>query len=75
MKKNRIIFMVCFILSIILIVAGFIVPPTGIVDGSVLVAVGELFGFGTLYELPTIIKNGKITLKKGDAEIEIDPEQ
>lgn len=31
--------------SIALIVAGFCVPPTGVVDGSVLIAVGELMLF------------------------------
>lgn len=74
MKKHNTIFWICFITSTVLIVAGFLLPPMGIIDSSVLLGVGELFAFGTLYELPNIIKNGKITLKKGDTEIEVDPE-
>lgn len=34
--------------SIALITAGFIVPPTGVIDGSVLVGVGEIFAFAAL---------------------------
>lgn len=36
-----------------LIVASFIVPPTGIIEPSVLAAVGEIFGFAAL---GTVIK-------------------
>lgn len=36
---------VSLVASIALIVAGFCVPPTGVVDGSVLIAVGELMLF------------------------------
>lgn len=32
------------IAALLLIVAGFIVPPTGIIDRSILIAVGELNG-------------------------------
>ena len=38
-------FMVCLITSIALITAGFMVPPMGVIDGSVLTAVGELLAF------------------------------
>jgi hypothetical protein len=34
--------------AMILIVAGFIVPPMGIIDGSVLTAVGEIFAFAAV---------------------------
>ena len=43
LENNR--FFIFFsIATLILIVAGFIVPPTGVVDSSVLIAVGELNG-------------------------------
>lgn len=45
---SKIIFWVTFGVSAALIVVGFIIPPTGIIDGSVLTAVGELFAFATL---------------------------
>lgn len=51
-------FWVCLSLSIILIVAGFCVPPTGKIDGSVLKAVGELFGFATLEVIHNAIRKG-----------------
>lgn len=51
-------FWVCLSLSIALIVAGFLVPPTGKIDGSVLTAVGELFGFATLETVHHAIKKG-----------------
>ena len=38
--KKTIPFWICLIVSIGLIVAGFCVPPMGIIDGSVLTAVG-----------------------------------
>ena len=47
-----------------LIVASFIVPPMGIIDGSVLGAVGEIFGFAAL---GTVIK----AIDKGvDAQVQ-----
>lgn len=51
-------FWVCLIVSIALIVSGFLVPPTGEIDGSVLKAVGELLGFATLYVAFIAMKKG-----------------
>ena len=72
MKAKRTIpFWICLIVSIGLIVAGFCVPPMGIIDGSVLTAVGILFGFATLAQIPVIIElAGYVTLTKGDMTIE-----
>ena len=62
-------------ISLLLIVGGFLLPPMGIIDGSVLTAVGELLMFGILAQLPAIInaaKNGKsIKLTKGDFTAEV----
>lgn len=49
-KKRRcrmctVVFAACFVLSVALIVGGFFVPPMGVIDGSVLTAVGELIVF------------------------------
>lgn len=41
-------FWICLVTSVALIIASFFVPPMGVIDGSVLAAVGELFGFGAL---------------------------
>ena len=45
-------------LSLILIVASFILPPTGVIDPSVIGAVGEIAGFGALWELHIAIRKG-----------------
>lgn len=44
--------------AIALIVASFIVPPMGVIDNSVLAAVGELFGFGALWQVTKAIDKG-----------------
>ena len=69
--KKTIPFWICLIVSIGLIVAGFCVPPMGIIDGSVLTAVGILFGFASLAQVPVIIEvAGYVRMTKGDTTIE-----
>ena len=62
-------------ISIALIVGGFLLPPTGIIDGSVLTAVGELLMFGLIAQIPRIldaVRNGKsFKFQKGDSSVEI----
>ena len=70
--RNRIEFWVCLITSIGLFVGGFFVPPTGVIDGSVLTAVGMLLGFAVLAQLPHIIGMSKsVKLTHGDTAIEV----
>lgn len=65
-------FWVCLSISIALVVAGFLVPPTGQIDGSVLTAVGELFGFATLEVVLIAIRKGvDATLRHGKTEVAI----
>lgn len=65
-------FWVCLSISIALVVAGFLVPPTGEIDGSVLTAVGELFGFATLEVVLIAIRKGvDATLRHGKTEVAI----
>ena len=43
MKKNRfskVTFIICLSVSVAMIVGGFFVPPLGVIDGSVITAVG-----------------------------------
>ena len=64
-------FHVTFVLSVALIVGGFFCPPMGVIDGSVLTAVGLLLMFATVDKIPEAIKAGKsIKLQKGDLTIE-----
>ena len=62
-------------ISLLLIVGGFLLPPMGIIDGSVLTAVGELLMFGALAQVPALIsaaKNGNsVKISKGDFSAEV----
>ena len=51
-------FWVCLCFSIGLIVAGFCTPPLAKIDGSILTAVGELFGFAALWTVWHAILKG-----------------
>lgn len=65
-------FWVCLCISICLLIASFILPPTGVIDPSVLAGVGELFAFGSLGTVIYAIKNGtsaKVT--HGDTTLEV----
>ena len=67
------VFHITFVLSVVLIVSGFLIPPTGIIDGSVLTAVGELLMFSVIAMFPEAIKAGKsVKIQKGDSRIEIE---
>lgn len=65
-------FVVCLAVSITLIVAGFILPPVGVIDGSVLTAVGELVLFPALaYGYKAIELGMDVKFEKGDASVTI----
>lgn len=64
---------VSFILSIALIVGGFLTPPIGVIDGSVLTAVGELLMFAVVGKIPEAVKAGRaVKIQKGDFTAEIE---
>lgn len=70
---NKKAFWICLITSIVLLVAAFIVPPTAIIDSSIIAAVGELAGFATLAVVMEGINKGvDLKMKKGDIEVEMD---
>ena len=54
-----------------LIVTSFILPPTGIIDNSVLKAVGEILIFPVVWMIPDAIRAGR-TIKYKDLEISSD---
>lgn len=67
---------ICFLISIILTITGFFLPPTGVIDNSVLLAIGELGIFSTFTRIPDFIekiKDGKsIEVRKGDTSIKVE---
>lgn len=69
------IFYTTLVLSILLLVVGFLSPPMGVIDSSVLTAVGLLLTFATLAQLPqllkTITQGRTIRLTKGDMTAEV----
>lgn len=69
------VFYLNLIISIALIVGGFFVPPLGIIDGSVLTAVGLLLMFAVIAQIPKImdaVRSGKsIKLQKGDFSVDV----
>ncbi len=69
---EKISFTLCLLVSISLIVGGFLVPPTGIIDGSVLKAVGMLILFAVIDMIPKILTAEKnIKISKGDISIDV----
>ncbi len=65
-------FWVCLITSICLLIASFIAPPPGEIAHSVLIAIAELFSFGSLGAIyKAIDKNQSASIKKGDIELTI----
>jgi len=66
------IFYITLTVSIVLILGGFVCPPIGIIDGSVLTAVGELLFFPLIAKLPEAIKAGRsIKIRNGSFEAEV----
>ena len=69
---SRFTFAICFFVSVGLVVGGFFVPPMGVIDGSVLTAVGELLLFPTLlYGFRALELGCKVKFQKGETSIEV----
>ena len=75
-QLKALMFRISFVLSVLLIVGGFFCPPIGVIDGSVLTAVGLLLMFSIVGKLPEAIKAGKsVKIQKGDFVAEVGVEQ
>ena len=71
-KPNKIAFWICLAISTTLLVASFIIPPTGVIDPSVLRGVGEIFAFSILYVVIEALNRGTdVTLQKGDVNLHL----
>ena len=65
-------FIICFAVSVILIITGFILPPQGEIDGSVLTACGILFAFATLETVHIAIRKGvDAKVRHGQTELTV----
>ena len=75
-KFHKRIFLICVVVSIILILVSFVTPPAWIIDGSVLAATGELFAFAALAEVAAAIERGhSASISHGNTTIEIRKEE
>ena len=60
------------ITSILLILGAFFVPPMAIIDSSVLAAVGELAGFGAIWQVSKAIDRGvDASFKRNETELQL----
>ena len=67
-----VVFFITFGVAIALIIGGFFVPPMGVIDGSVLTAVGELIVFPALaFGMRAVELGYDLRLQKGDASMEL----
>lgn len=70
--KFKIVAILLTAVAVALIIGSFFVPPTGVIDGSVLAGAGELFAFAALFFAWEAVDRGidaKIT--HGNTEIEL----
>ena len=74
MRQSRVTKIIIFVfsfLAISLLIASFFVPPTGVIDGSVLAGCGEIFGFSALLTGLFAIEQGTdFKLTHGNTTIE-----
>lgn len=63
------VFVICLFFTIALLVAGFFVPPRGVIDGSVLTAAGILFAFATLAQVPSMVRHRAVELRHGKTSL------
>ena len=74
--ENNKFFIFFSIAALILIVAGFIVPPTGQIDNSVLIAVGELNGTLAIGAVIKAIDKGRsASIKHNNTELTINKDE
>ena len=70
--EDRAIFYACLTVAVILMVVSFVLPPTGVIDPSVLKAAAILLGFAALGIVGKNLSLGKdVTFSHGDTEVTI----
>lgn len=70
--ENNLFFWVFSIAGLLMMVAGFILPPLGVIDNSVLIGVGEIDGFIALgVVLKAIDKGVDVTAQHNNTSVTI----
>ena len=78
MKRHadKYIFYVCLAMAVIVGVVSFLLPPTGVIDASVLKFVALLLAFATLGVAGQNLANGKdVIFSHGDTKVEINDDE
>lgn len=71
-KGHWIAFFICLGVSLFLMIGAAIVPPPFVIDQSIFKAVGWLFGFAALSQVPALVESGKsATLKHGNTSLTV----
>ena len=72
-QEDKIIFFICLGAGVVLAAVSFFLPPTGVIDPSVLKFIAELLGFAALGIVGKNLSLGKgVTFRHGDTEVEFD---
>lgn len=72
MRRTFLLLVLLALCAVGMLVAGFCVPPTGVIDGSVLKACAILFGFAALIVVYCAIEKGVgASLEHGETKIQI----
>lgn len=80
MKKINITYMgvtaILTAVAVILFITGFLTPPMGEIDGSVLTAGGILFAFSALWaSIFAIVRGADVTIRHGQTDLTINNEK
>lgn len=70
---SYILFVITSVVMLVLFVVGFLLPPIGKIDSSIIQAGGELMGLAFIVQLPHVVRvigDRAIKIKKGDFTIE-----
>ena len=71
-QEDKVIFYVCLGVAIALLAVSFCLPPTGVIDPSILKAVAELLGFAALAIVGKNLALGKdVKFHHGQTEVTI----
>lgn len=65
-------FKILSLISVLLLITSFLMPPAGVIDPSVMAGVGEIFAWGALFTVLKAIDKGKTaSITHGSTTIEV----
>ena len=74
-RFHKRVFLICLMVSIVLLLVSWVMPPAWVIDPSVLKGVAELFAFAALAEFGAAIDRGhSASISHGNTTVTISPE-